>query len=282
MSFCGFCGGNIPDGGVFCGQCGRKADEPFVASASAPSSADTAPITTVVPIIASSPPAAYTAAPYTDSPYTTASYTAPYTPPYEPPPTQALPPPQGGRGGLMAALAILGVCAVGGGIYLVTKSDDSPTTTAGSTIAGATTIADGGTPIDNGGTTASTVFVDPEPAAAEQLQQWVAQDRPTADTLVGKWIPQLSAKRVGLEADGIVYGPVDIVADHEPLRATYGAILVDGGAFQFTTSGGPMTGWFLSIVPEPFDSKAEALDWCTDRGLNSNNCLAREFKPPNP
>jgi len=177
----------------------------------------------------------------------------------------------------MAVLALLGLVAVGGGIFLVTSSDDSKSTDAPtSTIAGATTT------VGREVTAASTIPVDPVPAATAQLQQLVTQDRSTADTLVGSWIPQLSAKRVGLETDGIVYGPVEIVADHTPLRTTYGAILVDGGAFQFTSGGSPMTGWFLTIVPEKFNSKQEALQWCTDHGLGGNVCLAREFKPPTP
>ena len=174
----------------------------------------------------------------------------------------------------MIALAFLGIAAVVGGIFLVSRSDDASTASPVSTIVG-----DGST-VGTGSTPGDTVFVDLELAATEQLEQWVTEGRPTADTLVGSWIPQLSAKRVGLKANGIVFGPIDIVDDHTPLRETYGAILVDAGAFQFTTDGGPMTGWFLTIVPEKFNNKSDAIKWCTDRGLGSNRCLAREFKPP--
>jgi len=255
MSFCGFCGTDIPTGAGFCGQCGRAIAEPFAGAV-------TAPITTVVPMVTASP-AAYTAP---VSPAPAPEYVAHDTP--IAPST---------NGGLMAVLALLGLVAVGGGIFLVTSSDDSKSTDAPtSTIAGATTT------VGSEVTAASTIPVDPVPAATAQLQQLVTQDRSTADTLVGSWIPQLSAKRVGLETDGIVYGPVEIVADHTPLRTTYGAILVDGGAFQFTSGGSPMTGWFLTIVPEKFNSKQEALQWCTDHGLGGNVCLAREFKPPTP
>ena len=40
-----------------------------------------------------------------------------------------------------------------------------------------------------------------------------------------------------------------------------------------------MTGWFLSIVPEAFATQEAAAKWCTDRGLASNECFGREFKP---
>ena len=75
---------------------------------------------------------------------------------------------------------------------------------------------------------------------------------------------------------------IEILADHQTLRSTYGAILVDAGAFQFQSGGSPMTGWFLTIVLQQYDSKEEAQQFCTDNGLGGNVCLAREFKPPNP
>lgn len=177
--------------------------------------------------------------------------------------------------GLLIVAALLGLAAVATGIFLVTRSDGTPATKAGSsTIPGVTTVA------SNDTTAFTTIATDPVAAAAAQLQQLVAQDRPTADSLVGSWIPQLSAKRVGLKADGITYGPVEILADHSQLRTTYGAILVDAGAFEFTTGGAPMTDWFLTIVPEKFANKSDALKWCSDRNLTANVCLAREFKPP--
>ncbi|CAN5450834.1 hypothetical protein BH10ACT2_BH10ACT2_28140 [soil metagenome] len=264
MSFCGFCGTTIPTGAGFCGQCGRAISEPFVSppvvQPGAVNPPLSAPITTVIPVVPTAPAAsAFSAAP-------------------EPAVAmQSTPTAPANNGGLMALLALLGIIAVGGGVYLVTRTDDSkPRDTLTSTIAGATTV------LGDESTAPSTIAIDPVQTATEQLQQFVAQDRPTADTLVGSWIPQLSAKRVGLQVGGTLYGPVEIVADHVPLRATYGAILVDAGAFQFTSGGSPMTGWFLSIVPEKFNSKAEAVKWCTDRGLGSNLCLARQFKPPNP
>lgn len=255
MSFCGFCGASLPTAARFCGQCGRATDEPFAQ----------APITAPVPVIQAATPTA----PAAPAPPTTVVATV------EPVPATAA---TNSRGGLLAVVALLGIAAVAGGIYLVTKSDDKATTeTAVSTIAGEATIVEG-----NNTTGVTTVPVDPVQAASDQLQQLVAQDRPTADTLVGSWVVQLSAKRVGLEADGIVYGPVEILADHDKLRAMYGAIIVDGGAFQFTSGGSPMIGWFLTMVPQIYASKEDALQFCHDNGLGSNLCLAREFKPPTP
>lgn len=293
MSFCGNCGSTMASGAAFCAECGRAVSEPFANPSVRATSPDA--MTTVLPkIVPATPDPPPIATPIT-SPITTiiaklppagtvpSAYTAPdaqYTPQpneYQPAPYQPAGHP--GRGGLMIALTLLALCAIGLGIYLVTNSKDSSKDTLGSTIAGASTIVG-----DTTGSTSgeSTTTIDPVPVAAAQLSALVAQDRPTADTLVGSFVVQLSAKRVGLKADGITYGPVEILADHNNLRTTYGAILVDAGAFQFTSGGSPMTGWFLTMVPVIYGSKAEALQWCTDHGLGSNLCLARQFKPPNP
>ncbi len=291
MSFCGNCGSTVPTGAAFCGECGRATNEPFAASQVRAVAADA--MTTVLPKIVPATPEPLPIAVPVTSPITTVVGTLPsssnaataYTAPaaqYDAQPhasSPSQPGPQPGRGGLMIALVLLGICAVGLGIYLVTSKKDAATATTSSTIAGATTIVGDSTTAT---TTATTIPVDPALAAAEQLSALVAQDRPTADTLVGSWVVQLSAKRVGLKADGIEYTAVEILADHTTLRTTYGAIIVDGGAFHFQSGGNPMTGWFLTVVPQVYGSKDEALQFCTDQGLGSNLCLAREFKPPNP
>jgi hypothetical protein len=170
---------------------------------------------------------------------------------------------------------LLGLVAVAAGVFLLTRSDDSSSEGAATTIAG-TSTATGDTT-----TTSSTTPIDPTQAASDQLQLLITQDRPTADTLVGNWVVQLSAKRVGLQADGIVYGPIEIAADHTTLRNTYGAILIDAGAFQFQSDGSPMIGWYLTMVPEIFGASADAARWCADRSLAANVCLARLFPQPN-
>ena len=266
MSFCGFCGVSLPTGATFCGECGRKTDEPFVDPNVRAASADA--MTAAMPVIVPATPD-HNLVPAAPAPAPTSAADAI---------TGRVPriDKQGLPGGVTALLGLLGLVAVGVGLYIITKDDGSPSKALGTTIVGAT-------PGSNDTTTAaSTIPADPEQAASDELQAFVAQDRPTADTLVGTWVVQLSAKRVGLEADGIVYGPVEILADHATLRSTYGAILVDGGAFQFQSGGSPMTGWFLTIVPHSYASKDEAVVFCSDNGLGPNLCLARQFKPPNP
>jgi len=79
--------------------------------------------------------------------------------------------------------------------------------------------------------------------------------------------------------DGVTYGPVEILADHMTRRDAYGAILVDAGRYQFSNQGQPMTGWFLTIVPQTFPTRDAANQWCTDHGLGSNDCFGRTFQP---
>jgi len=266
MNFCGFCGSKLPPNAKFCGECGRGTSEPFTEPTRSPAEVPAA--TTVVP--ATAVPLVIAVTP--DAPAFEAAPTA------EPVASQ-----RSGRGALMALLGVLGLVAVGAGIFLLTRSDDDPTTAgAETTIAGATTVAGDTTPTTaTADTTATTIPIDPVQAASEQLQLLVTQDRPQVDPLVGNWVVQLSAKRVGLKADGIEYGPVEIVADHTTLRDTYGAVLVDGGAFQFRSGGSPMTGWFLTMGPDIFASSEAATQWCIDRSLAPNVCLARRFPQPN-
>ena len=266
MNFCGFCGSKLPPKAKFCGECGRGTSEPFTEPARSPAATPTA--TTVIPAVAVPLVIAVT----------------PDAPTFEAAPTtEPVASQQGGRGALMALLGVLGLVAVGAGIFLLTRSDDDPTTAeTETTIAGATTVAgDSTTTTTATETAATTIPIDPALAASEQLQLLVTQDRPRVDALVGNWVVQLSAKRVGLKADGIEYGPVEIVADHTTLRDAYGAVLVDGGAFQFRSGGSPMTGWFLTMGPDVFASSEAATQWCIDRSLAPNVCLARRFPQPN-
>ena len=250
MRFCGFCGSSLPTNARFCGECGRGTDLPFTAPPTAPTIAPT-----TAPPTAHSPAVAAVA---------------------EAPTTGVIPHAQGGRGGLLAVVGLLGLAAAAVGIFLLTRSDDSSGDRSSTTaITSARTLAGETT------TTTTTVAIDPVQAASDQLQLLITQDRPTVDTLVGSWAVQLSAKRVGLKADGIEYGPVEVLADHTTLRDTYGAILVDAGAFQFQSDGSPMIGWFLTIVPQIFGAQVDAAQWCTDNGLAANRCLARRFPSPN-
>ncbi len=203
----------------------------------------------------------------------------------------------------MVVLGLLAVAAIAAGVFLlVTRGDDaatgaapgatatSTTTAAGSDgdgVAPGDTTADGDAPGNSQpaptepapAPTAAPTTLSPEAAATAALAAHLSADQATADGLQNTFVPQLSAKKVGLEIDGVTYGPEEILADHEALRAAHNAILVDAGRYQFQHQGGPMTGWYLTIIPISFPTKDAATQWCTDHGLGPDACFGRTFQP---
>ncbi len=250
-------------------------------------------------------------------PYAAATAISPLRPAASPPPPPPPPPPplvaeiapaasgppgsNSRRPTLVALAAVVATLSIAGAGFLVfggsSEKDEQPLTGAGSVAPTGATVADQAS--SPPATTAPTQTVppltaapppttieivttvppDPVTVASAELQRLIAADRPTANALVGQFVPQLSAKYVGLDYEGVRYGPVEILADHLLHRNDYGAILVDSGAFAFEINDGPMIGWYLSIVPAPFSTKAAATQWCTDRGLGPDYCFGREFKP---
>lgn len=202
-------------------------------------------------------------------------------------------PPGASRRTGLVVVSLLAVAAITAGIVLlVTRDDASSTASATSTTAAETT--DTLTPAPTTASPAPTpppavteppvteapsTTTDPVAAAQAALTELVQTDQATADTLQNQYVPQLSAKRVGLEIDGVTYGPVEILADHTVRRDAYGAILVDAGRYQFENNGQPMAGWYLTIVPITFPTREAATAWCTDRGLGPDQCFGRIFKP---
>ena len=113
------------------------------------------------------------------------------------------------------------------------------------------------------------------PTADVQLAMLIEEDEPTVAPIIENWLPQLSAKRLGIEDRGIVYGYDEILDDHRMHRQEYGAVLVDGGSYNFNLDGEQMEGWFMTIIPEPFDTSEGALTWCRVREIGRDSCFAK-------
>ena len=173
----------------------------------------------------------------------------------------------------VAAVIVVAVIALGGG-------GDGGSADVGTTSASVaeTTAADSSTTASTAAL--STTTTDAVAGAATQLTEYLDDDRSTADGLVGTYVPQLAAKYVGLDYEGVLYGPVEILNEHSLLRGAYDTILVDGGEYAFTMGEDNMEGWYLTIVPTSFATKDAANDWCTSQGFDTSNCFARLFMPP--
>ncbi|GEM_PF-1430164 len=184
--------------------------------------------------------------------------------------------------GLIAAvvvLAVIAAAAIGFGAMMFLNRDGDD----GSTVAATTAPAgeDASTAPSAGPSEDAAPSDDPEssptlPADPKQaLDQIVTTDRKTviAD-LDGKWVPQLSSKKVGLEAEGKTWEPKDILAEHEQMRKEYPRVqLVWSGDFASFKEDD----FWVTIVGIGYDDPEDALSWCSSNGLGPDNCYAKQL-----
>ncbi len=143
------------------------------------------------------------------------------------------------------------------------------TAVAPPTDAASTTIPDT-VPVTTPVTTPETVPVTNPPDPLAQLAATRDADRAAVESFVGFWVPQLSAKREGIEDDGIIYTNADIVNNHNNLVNEFGTLLLFSGDYNYKT-----TDLWVDIVPIAFTTPDEALVFCTDRGIDRDNCFAK-------
>ncbi|MGE0295576.1 hypothetical protein [Pseudonocardia sp.] len=122
------------------------------------------------------------------------------------------------------------------------------------------------------GTPTATPTVPATPAAQLQAQQ--AGDAATAETLIGKWVPQVSAKSVGLVVDGVTFDEQRILADFQATAARYpDAVLVRSQ--DFTSFRSP--GFWVTLVPVTFDTADGANAWCEQERFAADDCFAKRL-----
>jgi hypothetical protein len=115
---------------------------------------------------------------------------------------------------------------------------------------------------------------DPESAAREELARLVASDQATAETFVGFFLPQLSAKHERPTGEGGELPPTGILEDHNERRQAYNAFLVLGNRFGLNREFDYMT-----FAPQPFDTQAEANSWCASNGMIvPTECFGKQLK----
>lgn len=111
-------------------------------------------------------------------------------------------------------------------------------------------------------------------SAASELRSIAATDASRVDALEGYWVAQVSSKRDGLAADGIVYDDDAILAEHERLAGQYpGTVLFESDRFASYTS----SGFWISAIAVPYSTAADANAWCDSAGLPADACFAKRL-----
>jgi hypothetical protein len=117
-----------------------------------------------------------------------------------------------------------------------------------------------------------TPTIEPVDAALAELQLIRDADRPTVESLVGQWVPQLSAKRPGMVVQGITYDYVEILRDYRETQASYpDALLVYSGEYTSFKYGD----FWITIEPLPYYDGPSANGWCDGQGIPADNCYAK-------
>ncbi|MBN6039286.1 hypothetical protein [Amycolatopsis sp. 195334CR] len=124
---------------------------------------------------------------------------------------------------------------------------------------------------------ASTVTQSP-PATTESalslLQRQIVADRTAVSALVGSWVPQLSAKQVGLVVRGETFDHRRIWHDYLASKQRYpSALLLWSGDF----SSFKHPDFWITVVPERFSTGEAANGWCVDQGIGKDDCYAKRL-----
>lgn len=190
---------------------------------------------------------------------------------------------------LMTAVVLAALVAGGIAVIGTRETDDGPAgggsagrstpTSTASTVTTTTTTEDSTTTTTTEDstttTTTTTLLPDPSTVALTGLAETIEADRPMVDTHLGRWVPQISAKRDGTRWEGVDYGFPEILGLHRELDERYGALLVSGAEYNFTIDDNPMAGWFITIVDQSHPSPEGALEWCRLNNIDRDNCAAK-------
>ena len=129
-------------------------------------------------------------------------------------------------------------------------------------------------------TATQTVTAIPDPIDPEQqLRQIANGDRPFVSVrLADRWVPQLSAKRLGVVDQGIVWDNATTLREHLQLRERYHARLLWSGEWStFSTSN-----FWVTVAGITFPTSAGALAWCTSQGFDRDHCFAKIVSTTHP
>lgn len=111
--------------------------------------------------------------------------------------------------------------------------------------------------------------------AGDELEDRRSSDRGkiSAD-LVGKWVPQISSKQVGLVAEGQTWDECSILEELDANTAKYPNVRL---AWSSDWSSFDLQDWWVTVVGLPYDSPETALAWCDNHGLDRDHCYAKKI-----
>lgn len=114
---------------------------------------------------------------------------------------------------------------------------------------------------------------DVEATALAAIEREIAGDRSTAEGLKGWWLPQLTSRKVGLEAEGRTWTAEDIWTEFLGLKKQYElAFLVDSSDFANYTDHGS-GGWWVTLVNTLNNTQQEGQAWCDSYGRGPDGCI---------
>lgn len=148
--------------------------------------------------------------------------------------------------------------------YGLDTTVDSPTDLTTTTVTTGTTTT-------TSTTTSLTEPVD-DTAVRSELDRQVAVDRPTAEALVGHWIPQLSAKRPGLVVNGTTFDLMGVLRDFRALQARYPEVLLLYSGDYSSFRGDD---FWITVMPLPQPDGETANAWCDSQGIGLEDCYAK-------
>ncbi|WP_413232646.1 serine/threonine-protein kinase [Mycolicibacterium sp. 050158] len=119
----------------------------------------------------------------------------------------------------------------------------------------------------------ATPTPDVEAASLSRLRDIARNDRSdVANYLTDVWIPQISSKRVGLQAEGTQWDNVQILDEHLRLRQIYPAVKLLWSGDWSTYDG---RDFWVTVVGLHADNPDDVLDWCTREGFDRDHCIAK-------
>ena len=139
----------------------------------------------------------------------------------------------------------------------------------------------GTVPVDVGGDETSSAppsptdtLVQPTASPQEALSNYTKAGTAKAGDLEGQWVTQVSAKNVGLKADGKTWTAQDVLNEFEANRVKYpGAILIHSGDWDSYKDGD----YWVTVIDTPYSDSEPALSQCRSWGLDRDHCLAKRL-----